>query len=608
MGIIRVLPPEQACRIAAGEVIDRPAALIRELMDNAIDADSSVIEVSIEGGGSRKAEVSDNGRGMARDDLELCPLAHATSKIRRLEDLATAYTLGFRGEALAAASAVAKLQIVTCTADGEAWKLEVGPGPENPATLERAARTEGSTVRALNLFDTIPARKNFLKREGSEGALCRQVFIEKALAFPELSFRLTQDGRPRDLLARVPSKRERFAAALLETRQRDFLYEIHVEGEGFSADLVIGGPELYRQDRRQMYVFANGRRIQDFSLLQAMEYGSASLFPNGSHPVGAVYLEIDPALADFNIHPAKREVRFRDSGAIHRCISEGLRGFCRSMVLKSRVPEYRAEYRTEYREEVLGGLAEQALFDRPEPSEPATVDFSYARQPAFADRQHFAGDRFPERPPATQVLAEKAVGYGPDSRGFGPQGYGSGQPAGEPIFVGRAFGLFLLVEWGERLFVIDQHAAHERILYDRFLAEGIPGQDLLVPLFFMTESSEDDLFLRSKLDELARLSIVLEREGEGWRIDRLPAGWKLSDSATVRELLGLKRAAANIAESWVARCCCHDAVKDGDYLDNEAAARLAKEALALPDPHCPHGRPIWTELTKEGLLRAVRRE
>jgi DNA mismatch repair protein MutL len=311
-------------------VIDRPAALIREFLDNAIDSGAFNIDVCIEEGGSKKAEVADDGSGMGHDDLELCWLAHATSKIRSLDDLNTAETLGFRGEALAAAAAVARLEIVSSIGNGEAWRFTVGPGESNSPYMERASRTKGSTVRSLNLYDTIPARKRFLKREGSEAALCRQIFIEKALAFPEIAFRFTQDGRPKDFLPAVLSKKERFAAALLsDTQEKNFLHEIHVSGEGFSADIVIGGPELYRGDRRMLYVIANGRRIQDYSLITAIEYGSQGWFPNGTHPIGAVYVDIDPALADFNIHPAKREARFRDPGAIHHAVTSGLRDFCR---------------------------------------------------------------------------------------------------------------------------------------------------------------------------------------------------------------------------------------------------------------------------------------
>jgi DNA mismatch repair protein MutL len=167
--------------------------------------------------------------------------------------------------------------------------------------------------------------------------------------------------------------------------------------------------------------------------------------------------------------------------------------------------------------------------------------------------------------------------------------------------------LFILVEAGEKLFFIDQHAAHERILYNRFLTRPIPKQDLLVPIPFSTESDEEDRFLETRRDDLSRLAVLIERDGAGWRIEALPADWRLGDAETVKEILTLRTAGENMAERWAATLCCHGAVRDGDYLDERAAMALAKEALELPDPHCPHGRPVWTEISREALNRAVRR-
>jgi DNA mismatch repair protein MutL len=167
--------------------------------------------------------------------------------------------------------------------------------------------------------------------------------------------------------------------------------------------------------------------------------------------------------------------------------------------------------------------------------------------------------------------------------------------------------LFILVEWGDKLFIIDHHAAHERILYNKFLAGGIPKQELLAPIPFSTDCDEEDRFLEAKQEELARLGVLIERDGADWRIDALPADWRMGDSETLKEILELRKAGENMAERWAATLCCHQSVRDGDYLDDGAAFALAQEALALPDPHCPHGRPIWTEISKEALYKAVRR-
>ena len=579
---INILPPEEARRIAAGEVIDRPAALVREFIDNAIDAGASVIEVSIEEGGSKKVEVADNGSGMEHDDLLVCALAHATSKIRSLDDLATAETLGFRGEALAAAAAVAHLEIISGIDSGDAWRFSVGPGEANPPHIERANRTKGSTVRALNLYDTIPARKHFLKREGSEASLCRQVLIEKAIAFPDIAFHLNQDGRPKMFLPSAASKKERFSAALLDMSEGNFLHEIHVSGSGFSADVVIGGPELFRADRRMLYVFANGRRIQDYSLMTAMEYGVQGWFPNGTHPAGAVYIDIDPALADFNIHPAKREVRFRDPGAIHHAITVGLRDFCRHLSLKTAMPQ--PENSRSGGEPRDNSLATEALFGKPAPS------FSGYGGNFPSPAEKISDIDLIRAAVSPVIAAESAPMYS------------------ELRYVGRAFGFFVIAEYGDRLFLIDQHAAHERILYDRFLTGPIPQQELLIPIYFTAETAEENNFLEAKKEELSRLAVVIEREGNDWRINALPEGWRLGDAETVREILALRTANENMAERWAATLCCHRAVRDGDYLDDATAFNLVKKTFALPNPRCPHGRPLWTEISRDALCQAVRRK
>jgi DNA mismatch repair protein MutL len=575
---IYVLPPEEARRIAAGEVVDRPAALVREFLDNAIDANASNIEISVEEGGCKKIEVSDDGDGMIREDLELCTFTHATSKIRKLDDLDTAVTLGFRGEALAAAAAVSRVEIVSSTDGRTAWLFETGPGESHPSKIEQTRRTKGTTVRALNIFESIPARKRFLKREGSEAALCRQVFIDKALAFPSINFRFIQDGKLKDFFPAVSAKKERFAAALLQAQEINFLHEINVTGAGFTAAVVIGGAELYRNDRRQLFVFANGRRVQDFSLIQAMEYGCQGWFPNGVHPVGAVYVEIDPSLADFNIHPAKREVRFRDPGAIHHAISGGVKNFFHSYFLRTSRKE-------------------------PQPEENATQrdgefnfqNTSFEQKQSMEGKKDYSNNNFASSAPSR--LCENS--FANDS---------AAPVYGDMRYAGRVFGLFILIEWGEKLYLIDQHAAHERILYNRFLEETIPKQELLAPIPFTTQSAEEDAFLEAKKEELSRLGVDIVKDGDGWSIEALPADWKMGDAETVKEILELSAAGEDMTKRWAATVCCRAAIKDGDYPDDETAFSLGREALELPDPRCPHGRPIWTEISKKALFRAVRRE
>ncbi|MDR0706460.1 MAG: DNA mismatch repair endonuclease MutL [Treponema sp.] len=624
---IHILPPEEARKIAAGEVIDRPASLVRELLDNAIDAGGDFIEVNIEGGGSRKVEVIDNGCGMTREDLELCWHTHATSKIRSLEDLNHAETLGFRGEALAAAAAVSALDILTSADGREAWRLEVGPGASRPPRLERARRVKGSGIRCLGLFDTIPARKRFLKREGSEAALCYQTFVEKALAFPAISFRFIQNNKVKTMLNRAASLKDRFADLSLEKNEAGFLHEINATGAGFSVNIVIGGGELARGTRKLQYVFANGRRIQDFSFLQALEYGMQGSFPNGTHPVGAIFIDIAPHLADFNIHPAKREARFADAGAIHHAITEALRDFNRHQRRHTAYAAHTALAASD-NGEFHPASGPYTLYAPPVSGRTREQEFSWTygtprkQNGAAGYGASFAADRggsnalagYGASAMALEALLEKRPRFaelpGRSESGEDAAGFLAANRKNQTIkYIGRAFDLFIIVEKGETLFLVDQHAAHERILYNEFLDKPIPTQELLVSIPFATESESDDRFLESRAQDLSRLGIVVEKdEGGGkWRVEALPARWRLGDNATIKAILELRLADENIAERWAATLACHAAIKDGDCLDSAAALALAEAALALPDPCCPHGRPVWTEISRRDLFHAVKR-
>ncbi|MDR2194132.1 MAG: DNA mismatch repair endonuclease MutL [Treponema sp.] len=632
---IGILPPEEARKIAAGEVVDRPASLVRELLDNAIDAESGFIEVNIEEGGVRAVEVIDDGCGMTREDVELCWYNHATSKIRSLDDLNRAETLGFRGEALAAAAAVSALDILTSTDGREAWRLEVGPGDSRPPRLERARRVKGTSIRCFGLFDTIPARKRFLKREGSEAALCYQTFVEKAMAFPAAGFRFTQNNKVKTMLNGAASLRDRFAELMLDKSEAAFLHEISTSGSGFSVNIVIGGGELARATRKLQFVFANGRRIQEYSFLQAIEYGMQGSFPNGSHPVGALFIDVAPHLADFNIHPAKREARFTNLDAIHHAITSALRDFSRH---QRRYTAYTADeaQRTEALPSASENAPEQEFAWTGEPSHEEKGEHT---EPRYAP--HYSAARKTARNESFCVF-EKDASY----RGGGATGDASGTAAmarealletsprltdppgrsGAALedagvhavarekrtvrYVGRVFDLFIIVEKDETLFLVDQHAAHERILYNEFINAPIPTQELLVSIPFATESTVDDRFLESRKQDLARLGIGIEHdEGSSgkWFIEALPVRWRLSDGDTVKAILDLKQAGENITERWAATLACHAAIKDGDYLDAEAARTLAEAALSLPDPRCPHGRPVWTEISRKELFQAVKR-
>ena len=307
---VRTLPPEVARKIAAGEVIDRPASIIRELLDNAVDSGADMITAEISGGGIERITVTDNGCGMSKEDLEACARPHTTSKITAESDLLKLTTLGFRGEALASIAAVSRLEITSRRETEEnAWKAVVPPAGVSANKITPASRAKGTTVQSEALFENIPARRLFLKRPASETNLCRQIFIEKALPRTDISFRFISDGKTKHELPAGQSFAERFVEAF---EPPSFFSEIsgksaHTGNDGepdWTYRLILGSPSVYRNDKRLLLIYVNGRRVQEFSLVQAIEYGATGYFPNGTHPAAVLFLDMKPSLVDFNIHPA----------------------------------------------------------------------------------------------------------------------------------------------------------------------------------------------------------------------------------------------------------------------------------------------------------------
>jgi DNA mismatch repair protein MutL len=599
---VRALPDEVARKIAAGEVIDRPAAVIRELIDNSIDSGATRITVEIAGGGTGSIRVTDNGHGMTADDLSICTHAHTTSKIAREDDLLSLATLGFRGEALSSIQAVSRLEITTTRDGREAWKLEFGK--VIPARL-----AEGTIVQIDGLFENFPARKQFLKRAQAESALCRQVFIEKALAWPEIEFRFSSDGGQKIILPPAPSLRERFIAALEPKEPESFFYELSGLGEGFSFSVVVGSPDVVRSDRRQLMVFVNGRRIMEYSLLQALEYGAEGHFPNGAHPAGALFVTVNPELVDFNIHPAKREARFRDPAALHHAVSLTVRDFFRRYAI-AELSRERGEDENEEPElsGFSGALSPRAMSDvaayretrygndGPARNFSRTPDFSAAASAAAGRMSNFFGiARLNNEQDECDRTSSDATQAIPDI----PQDF---------RFLGQTLGTFLVVEKNGLLFLVDQHAAHERILYDELMARKSERQELLVPYRVETASDEESRHIAEATRELESAGFSLEDEGDGiWQVTAVPLRWTGTQKDLADELLDTSIRPDALVSHIYATAACRAACKDGDMLDPLTARSLVERAFALAEPVCPHGRPLWIVMDREELFRRIKR-
>lgn len=610
---VRILPPEVARKIAAGEVIDRPNAIVRELMDNAIDSGADSITVEIYGGGIDKIRVIDNGSGMSREDMEIAATPHATSKISSEQDLLNLSTLGFRGEALSSIAAVSKLTIVS----GE-YKLETSVTEKNKIT--QVTPFNGTTVQSENLFQNFPARRMFLKRSTTEGKMCFNTFIEKALPFCNIEFRFYQDGELKLNLPKEDSIQKRFTAACDYGRQKDlfFTQKNHSQDNSWSFELIIGEPGIYRNDRKEISIFVNNRKISEYSLMQAIEYGCMGYFPNGTHPVAALFVTIDSKLVDFNIHPAKKEVRFKDINELHHSVSNTTASFFKNSTIKSLKPELDASYyENTFSKELFQSPVSQSDTDYTGESglsryERLNAPTSKNSFKAIEEKSYNSDLRsvFMNNSKATyaQKLAEMA--YQEDEK-TEPQTDSIPQNAvnSDSIkYFGTTLGVFLLVEKDNTLYLIDQHAAHERILYDSIMTTKAKSQKLLIPYQIESQSTADDEYLESVKDQLEEKGFILKNNGNGsWQITEVHERWTGTERDLQTLLLDQKIAPDKILTYIAASTACKAAVKDGYYLDSETAKELAVKALSLPDPHCPHGRPVWTAITKEKMFELVKR-
>lgn len=637
---VRTLNPEVARKIAAGEVIDRPNAIIRELMDNAIDSGADNIIVEISSGGIEKIRIVDNGCGMTKEDLENCARPHATSKIASETDLLNLTTLGFRGEALSSIAAVCRLSIIS-----SGFKMRASITEDH--IIEQATPLGGTIVQVEGLFENFPARRQFLKRPASESLMCKNTFVEKSLPNTQIAFRFIQDGEIKLDLPKGQSLQERFVKAM-ELNENVSLFNIVENSSGgknpdWSFKIVIGEPGVYRSNKKNICIFVNGRKIQEFSLAQAIEYGSQGYFPNGTFPVAAAFITINPSLVDFNIHPAKKEARFKDISTLHHAISTSVKKFFseytnRTMKIQAEKiqkapetflfePEKLAEKALESSEEksfgisgggfglrsrFFGGTSSTAsMLAKKTPLNSwtgyASKNASYEKKSLFEEpAQNFSANteaknaEISEKQEKTKKITDfmdKAI-----------SAYSGNTQKNDFHFIGSALGTFLIAEKNSTLYIIDKHAAHERMIFDQIMQNPEASQTLLIPYVIETSSKKDDEYLESIKSELKKVGFTCENKGNGrWEFTTLHERWTGTEEELYHAILDIKANPRDLIYAVAASTACKAAVKDGTILEDAAAEKIARAALELEDPHCPHGRPCFTTITRENLFRLVRR-
>ena len=614
---VRTLNAEVARKIAAGEVIDRPNAVVRELIDNAIDSGATQITVEITGGGIEKIRVIDDGCGMTKDDLQNCARPHATSKISTEVDLMNLSTLGFRGEALASIAAVARLSI---TSGG--FKMRASITEDH--IIESLALTKGTIVQAEGLFENFPARRQFLKRAATEGVMCRNTFIEKAISRPDIAFRFVSDGETKLDLHAGQTLRDRFVDANRYEYDKNLFYEVKGAASGkepdWSFSVITGEPAVSRSNKKDIYIYVNGRRIQEYSLVQAIEYGGQGFFPNGTYPIALVYITVNPKLVDFNIHPAKKEARFYDISELHHAISSSVRTFYHNYTYQNFINDKPADEVDAFERPVMsaGGYERHIQYKSPStgsgsrslreltkfPSEtcetgtPQIHDLRSKFMPSSSKTSSYIPPSYSN----TSLLVEEAM------QSFSKEFIAPQEEKAKVHYIGPALGTFLLAQKNNSLYIIDQHAVHERILFDKIMNNQGGRQQLLIPYKIRTDSKSQDNQLEKLRERLLQIGFDAEKKEDGyWEITSIPERWTGTEY-DFRALIFVKNVEPEqIIRSIAAMTACKAAVKDGYVLDDETAARLVEQAFTLEDPHCPHGRPIYTVLSREQLFQLVKR-
>jgi len=601
---IRRLPQDVAAKIAAGEVIERPAAVVKELVENAIDAGARQIRVDLMGGGLDLIRVTDDGAGLAREDLPLAFARHATSKIGALDDLERITTLGFRGEALASVAAVSSVTLVSRPVEAEIGaQITVSEGDASEVTA--TAATRGTTVSVRGLFASVPARLKFLKTRATETGRCMQLVEQYALAYPEIRFVVTSEGRQALLTAGDGKLRNVIAAVyglsvaeqmtLLGASGEDETAGVEATGERPIVSGYVSKPACYKATRQYMSFFVNRRWVQSRTLSFAVEEAYHSLLLTGRHPVAVVNISLDPALIDVNVHPAKTEIRFLRErqvyAAVQRATREAVLAGAETPVVSSRgftIPEW------EIRPPISGLPTNQETTER-------QANLWQTAAPIPTERQ--TADDTPAPGETTEDTQDDEVAVG-------------GRALPVLRVLGQVSQSYIITEGPDGMYLVDQHAAHERILLERMIAalreRAIASQLLLDPLPVELAPAELEI-VSEHLEQLRAIGFEIEPFGaESLLVRAVPAALSKAQTGELRELLvalaGADAEAASHGETWeehaLANVACRAAIKAGQALALEEQRELIRQLEgAKARQSCCHGRPTMVRLSFAALER-----
>lgn len=599
---IRRLDPVLVDRIAAGEVVERPASALKELVENALDALAARIDIAIEGGGKRLIRVIDNGAGMSAEDLDLAVERHATSKLPD-GDLSAIATLGFRGEALPSIGSIATLEIFSRTKEAtEGARIRVDQGVKQP--VAPAAQPQGARVEIRDLFAGTPARLKFLKTDRAEARACADVVQRLAMAHPNVRFTFSAtEAASFDLAACAPNEAGLLTrlSAILGAEFRPNALRVEAAREGFRLEGFAGLPTWHRASPSAQYLFVNGRPVRDKLLIGAVRAAYMDYLPSGRHPALVLFIACDPHEVDVNVHPAKAEVRFRDAGLVRGLLIGALKQTLQGALHRATPTNGAAALDLLARRggsqpgaRFAGPGAPVANWDwrrspaHPDPGQaPAHAGFA---EPAQATFQAFAGDL---------ALAARAEPEAP-----------SNEERDAPLGAARAqiHETYIVAQTRDGLVIVDQHAAHERLVYERLKAaragSKAPRQALLVPVIVEMAQSEVGL-IEEAAPLLAEFGLIVESFGPGAvAVREMPAALKTADAARlIRDLASTLSEEGHTAslerrlDHVLATMACHHSVRAGRRLLLEEMNALLRDMERTPGSgQCNHGRPTYVEL------------
>jgi DNA mismatch repair protein MutL len=612
MGRIRLLSETVASQVAAGEVVERPASVVKELVENSLDAGARNIDVGIRRGGISLVRVIDDGCGMDRDDALLSLERHATSKIRSAADLQAVETLGFRGEALPSIASVSQFRLTTREV-GAIAGTEILVNGGKIEVVRDGGEAPGTQIEVRSLFYNLPARRKFLRSENTESRNIEHQIHLQAIGHPEIGFSLMRDDR---IFFQLPG------TVTLGHRIRDLygaeLLQRLVEVNGAASPKIritgfIGQAGLSRQNRSQQLVFVNGRAIESSLITGAVREGYHTALMKGQYPVTFLFLKLDPSAVDVNVHPAKREVRFRDPNGVREAVVR-----CIQRTLEHARADWQEKFRAPVRSEPTTAVSVKPAPDLSLRSELTAPEATHRELPhlgtvgGVADRSDFVG----QAPP----LPERRLDSAGDTPALHPQER-TAKPAQQQFEIIGVLGkLYVLMENANGLVLVDQHAAHERVLFEelrrRMEQQGVPTQKLLLPQTLDVAPRDAD-WIEHNLSVLQRMGIGIESFGPNtFKIDSLPGFLDVSDPAQfMREVIDDLKSAGNSAsamrlgEEMIAKSVCRHAVKANDPLRYPEVEKLIRDLLDCDLPYCcPHGRPTMIQISLAELEKKFGRK